>query len=265
MDTSSRFPEGDPRRGDPRFDQGPNRGSRPLSREDWDLALEAYRANPSVRGVLAAIPHGRPSAERLVNVGVPELGLPPIRKVLEEEARLAALGEKRLERVEAKTAGKLLEARMTALRKAEEARLAILGDAQKQREEEAKLVRMNRQGAVVLAAVQGKLLGGALRMAEALERDLSEGKGTIKERLGYLRTIANIVQRTAESSAKAVQMERLLLGEPTSILGVQGQGKPSEDMSPEEAGQWLEAANRAFAKARARKNVIEAEVVDVEE
>jgi hypothetical protein len=242
---------------------GVNPGSQPPSRDDWDRALEAWRGTPTIAHVAAELGIGFHRARTIVEVGIPAMGLPPVKKVLEEESRLAAMGEKRLEGLEAKSAARVIETRTKALARSEASRVAILGDAAAQHAEEAKLVRMNRQGAVALAAVNGRLLSGALSLVEALEKDLAENKGTIKERLGYLRTIANVVARTAEASQKAVQMERLIMGEPTAILGVQG-GKPNpDDMTPDEAGQWLEAGMKAFEKAKRRRAMIEAKAVEV--
>ncbi len=243
-----------------------NQGSIPPGKADYDLALAAWIAEPTVTSVCRAIGSSHHRAMRLINHGIPELGLGSIRKAAQEAARASVASDRSLARTDARSAARTLEARVQAIRDQEATRLRLIGDAKKQREEEAGLVRANRNAAIALSTVNARLLKGALSLASSLEADLMAlpKGGGIKEKLGYLRTIANIVQRTAESSQAAVKMERLLLGEPTAILGIRDDtsSKPDADMSPEQAAQWLEAANRAYERAQSRANVIEASVIE---
>src|SRR5690606_14685300 len=119
---------------------------------------------------------------------------------------------------EAKELAKTMEQRAKAARAAREHESKVLGDAVQARKEEVQLVRLNRISSTVLAQINADLLRTSSKVAKSLlEADLS--KVSVRERLTILRTVAGIVHRTAQASAAAVNMERLLMGEPTAILG----------------------------------------------
>ena len=231
------------------------------AREQWRLALAAWEHTPTISSVSTALGCGQGRAQSMLDVGIPELGLPPVRVQAELRARELAMSERAVERVEGNAAARLLERRVSMAREAEARAKEIAGDARDQKEAEARMVRMNRQGAIALASINARLLRGAIDLADGIERDLAHSAGSLKERMAYLRTMAQIVQRTAETSAKCVQMERLLLGEPTSIIGTIG---TSDEMTAEEAEQYIALATRAVRRRARRRTVIDATVVDTD-
>lgn len=203
-------------------------------------------------------------AQRLVDAGEPSLDLPSLR----DAARAVAADLERKVRAkesastteQASALAATLEQRAKATARARTHEAKVLGDAVESRVDEVRLVRANRTSALVLARVNADLLKLSVRVARSLLDDerriltLEPGK-----RLGLLRTVAGIVQRTAQASAQSVNMERLLMGEPTQILG-RADGNPStSDMTVAEAEEWLALANRAFARRAARRTVVEAE------
>lgn len=237
---------------------------------DGDIAPEVYeRARLAFLevGTLEAVREvtglGTAAVLRLVDSGVPQRGLPSLR----DAARIhAADVEKRLrlrEKAAAEAqAGELastLEQRAKAAKAARQNEAKVLGDAVASRADEVLLVRANRKSALALARVNADLLQAGHAIAGSILEDVSGLKKlSARERLGLLRTIAGIVHRTAQSSQVSVNMERLLMGEPTAILGrTDGAGPRPEDMTLEEAEQWLSIANKAFERRARRSTVID--------
>lgn len=237
-----------------------------LTAEDHERALRAWLEHGTISAVQAA-GFGRTQAEHLVHRGLPGLGLPPLqevaRKVVAEADKLTKkLAKAAAEEDAAKTA-RALEERRRAAERAREHERAILGDATKAREEELRLVRSNRVASLVLASIGVDLLQTAGRLSQSLQRDAAQGKLdglSPKERVGLVRTIATIAARTAEVSQRAVQMERLLMGEPTAILG-HTSASPVGDMTPEEAERWFQLAEKAFRRRAARSTVVDVDPV----
>lgn len=254
-----------------------NRGTRVVTREEYQRAWEAYSNEPSAAAVARALGCGQDVAQRLVHEGLPVLGLPPLDKRLKVEARAAAAGDAKLskgtEKLTAEGAARELERRKEALAKVEKQSAELLGDAGTQKMEEARLVRANRIGATALAGINAKLLRTASRLADHLDEALGEAekeKKTGKAALEHLglkpsgalelvKSIATVSVRVAQSSEAAVRMERLLMGEPTDILGVQG-GEERKHMSQAEAEKVFSEAARAFARAKQRQQAVDAEV-----
>lgn len=240
----------------------------PLDASTWELAWSGYRHRGSMVDAHAKIAehgHSLLAARRLVYAGLAELGLEPLKARLARESRKAASTEKRMvqavERVDAKSAARLLEARVQAVREAEERTKLVLGDRATQREEEAKLVRTNRRAHMVLASLNGELLAGSVSLAKRLRVQLESAELSPSKGVALLKDVATIVQRTAEASRASVQMERLILGEPTHVHEHRDSAgaTPPKDMTPDEAERWLEVATRHLER-RARA----ATVIDVE-
>lgn len=233
--------------------------------EVYVAARDAYLTHGTIAAVRAATGMSAEACSRLVESGEPRLHLPSLRDCARARAAEFEKGAARATRQEAHELAKTLEERARAARAAREHEAAVLGDARRSRAEEVRLVRANRVSAIVLAGVNADLLRVAGSLAKSLLRDeASLTKLSPRERMGILRTVAGIVQRTAQASASAVSMERLLMGQPTAILGRAEAGPSTEDMTPEEAEQWLALANRAFARRAARRTVVDASSEGVE-
>lgn len=232
-----------------------------ITPEVYELARTAYLSGGTVGAVREATGLGQQAALRLIDSGEPRIGLPSLRDAARAEA---AKVERELKKREAKAAeeeakelARTMEQRAKAARRSREHESKVLGDAVKARAEEVKLVRLNRISATVLAQVNADLLRTSSKMAQSL-LELDPKTLSPKERLTVLRSVAGIVHRTAQASAAAVNMERLLMGEPTAILGRADSGPSTHDMTPEEAEQWLAIANRAFQRRAARQTIIDA-------
>jgi len=232
-----------------------------VSAELYEAARTAYISGGSIKAIRDATGLSTTASQRLLDSGVPQLHLPPIREAARLEAAKVEVElrkrEEKAARTEAAELAQVMEARAKAAKRAKETEAKILGDVEKSRGEEIRLVRANRVSATVLAQVNADLL----RVSSELARSLLEDVSSLKKldphkRMGVLRTVAGIVHRTAQASAAAVQMERLLMGEPTAILG-RADGPSTEHMTPDEAEQWLALANRAFARRAARRTVVD--------
>lgn len=211
---------------------------------------------------------GAEQARALVYLGLPHLSLPPLKKAQTREIRKADKREKdmeqAIERVDATEAARLLDLRRKASERALANERALLGDAEKTRDAELKLVRANRNGAMLLAVIGSNLLQSASAISRSLAEDAESGRLrslSPKEKVSIVKNIAQVAKSTAEVSARAVQMERLLMGEPTAILG-HTSATPTADMTPEEAEQWFNLASRAFARKRRKDNAIDVGPVD---
>lgn len=247
--------------------------------EEYEVGLGAYLAEPTVAVVQKALGCGQDVAARLVYEGLPKLGLKPLEERRKEEARLVAAGQRRVQAVVEKSAARVATEMEVVVREAAEAGLArqraVLGDGLVQLEEEARLVKANRDGAQALAVTNARLLRVADRLAGALEKKLDlaaaaatkdgevdpevffeKAELTMMQGLGVIRTIANIGQRIAESSKHSVDMARLLSGDPTNIVKVTGGA--GEAMTPEQGAAWMEKSARAWARLQERKRAVDA-------
>lgn len=215
----------------------------------------------------------RTTVAKAFKKGWPGLGLPPILEVIkvDQEAARAILSDKIREHeekkaeVEAKRAKIVdLEAMTAAVEldreQAAEARRiqAVVDDelrrqkaraqAAEDRAEEAKGVRVFRRNTIALGGMVAKLSRDMLRLpdafTEALEKEIRDGKLTSKAALQLMRTAARVNKETAEAMASVVKLNRLLLGEPGEIIGVQGTG----ELTPEEAASWIRRASTALER-----------------
>lgn len=237
---------------------------RVFSTDEYEIARRAYLERGTIEAVARALACDRRGAARLVDAGEPALHLPSLKDAARIYASTVTAVVGRAEKAtRAEESAQLvltLEARAKAAKQARKHEEEVLGDATKSRADEVRLVRANRISALVLAQVNAELLKLSTGLARSLLADEEALKKLSPEkRLGILRTVAGIVQRTADASRISVNMERLLMGEPTAILGSDG---PSiNEMTIDEAEQWLGIANRAFQRRGARRAQIETDGV----
>ena len=231
-----------------------------LTPEEHEKARIAWLTFGTVGAVAEALGMSNAVATRVIDSGEPRIGLPSLRDCAriagaELDKRMKA-NEKADAIEQAKEHGKALRARLDATRKARAQETIVLGDAVASRNEELKLVRANRMSGLALTAVNARLLELSVEVADSLlsEKDKIKQLG-VRERMGLLRTVAGIVQRTTQASAGSVNMSRLLMGEPTAILG-RADPTPVGEMTEEEAEQWLAQANKAFERKRARRALV---------
>lgn len=241
----------------------PRVSNRRLDKEAYDRGLPIYLEHGTEYSLRKA-GYGEHQARKLVHQGIPHLGLPPYshaaRLAVSKEDRIVTRLAKAAAEGNAKEAAQALDARRKEIERVREAEKAVVADAARSREDEVRMVRANRLGALALARVGADLLHSAAAISADIRAQAEAGKLatlSINKKLDLVKSVATIAQRTAEVSARAVQMERLLMGEPTAILG-HAASAPVADMTPEDAERWFEIAQRAFDRRAKRRQVIDA-------
>lgn len=224
----------------------------------WDAGSGGGRA--SVAAVAEATGLSEVEARGWIEVGDAGLGLPSYRERLRDAAREVVARDKRgetLEAVERRGMDAMAKDRARALAEARKVEAKVLGDAVQQRAEEAKLVRGVRQTATAMLAAEAHLLKAALGLAKSIDDDVSRGVAMKpREKVALVRDIASIVKATAETAKLAVATERLVLGKPGAVLGVD---EPAGSMTPEEAEAYVALAQRALARRARARVVVDAE------
>jgi hypothetical protein len=184
----------------------------------------------------------------------------PIREIIEAEEVYA-----RAQMQEAQKQTAIKEAELERARKAEVSEKARK-DAVEARVQEAAMVRLGRSSSIGLLISLNKLAQGIGKMAESLDvsmREISKDTATgLPRKMGVvemqrtamlLNTLSSSVRQANEAAGKALEMERILLGEPTKIIGVQ-----VESMTLAEASRTVRLAIEASERLKARGVIVEA-------
>jgi hypothetical protein len=222
---------------------------RRITREYAERLLQSFRLTPG--NVTAAARHSGvvwSTAKAAWEKGIPhgpwEEYRRPFKDIIAEEQELARA---RLKEQNRKLAEDALRAEAERQKKQRE---AALQDVTNNRVQEASMVRLARSSAIVLlnnltnvsagAAALGKKVRESLEHTASKERDLTlKETGQITTMIGRLSTA---LRQATDAAQKAMEMERLLLGEPGKIVGVQH----LEGISVREAEERIEAASRAM-------------------
>jgi len=207
----------------------------------------AFRAKPGV--LFSASKEAKCTitlAKRAWEEGFPEHGLPPIRDQLNEERVLARakLAEER-----SKELLSYEEALSADAIRMEQARLAARDEAIESRAQEGQLVKQSRGSILGLFSTLGGLLEAGHKAAGDLQKEILDGNLALdfKQTMKFTNSLAFLTKQATEAAKLNMEMERLLLGEPTEILGVNLQA-----MSMEDAVRTIGLANRALERARKR-------------
>ena len=221
-----------------------------ITQEFYDKIVDAFRVDPTnytAAAKLAGI--GRNTAKRGWNLGWPDKGYPPIKDTLELEA-LEARKDRAVDD----------EARLASLKEQEgvsDAHLRALArrDAIRARGEEGKMVKAARVSAIQLLEVCQKLTTAindiAPKVAEAVRR-IELTKASINEIDAIGRIIWRLAISTRAGSATAFQIlqaERLLLGQPTDIIGI----TDLDNMDEDDALNELEEAAKSLGRIKRRR------------
>lgn len=191
----------------------------------FDKLLEAYRLDPGNHS--AAARHAavtRRTAKHAWAVGYPDRpwGSKPIKDMLADETELARA------RVELEEERETLEEERLAL-EAEREREAARQNAIRAKEQEAQLISAARAGALLglRSAVQAApgLQKAMVRLGQELEDMSAQGKALTPKEVAQLSSIMRRYSSTLRELNAAgqisMEMERLFLGEPSKIIGVE--------------------------------------------
>jgi hypothetical protein len=218
--------------------------NRPIPDNLYDALTEAFRRNPgNITQAAEIVGVSRATARRAWAVGYPRVNRPAIQRVITDEqiAARASMADEH-----ARQAALDLEDRRRTQR--ENSRKAR-EDLARTRKQEAELVRAQRGNVAALVGITGHALRGMIEQARILEGELRAGKDSsngqvlsLPQRMRAMDTLARIVQRASEAAAEVVRMERLLLGEPTEIVGTTA--------TLEEVVREFEATSRAVQRVK---------------
>jgi hypothetical protein len=238
-----------------------------ISRTVWQALVDAYRSCPgSVAHAAKAAQVARATARKAWFFGLraaPEGCREPIMAILEREQVTARA---RLEDERVKQAA--IEAEHNRVRRQAEEEKARR-DATDARVQEARIVRMARGSAGNLMASLGKMTEGVDKLCAQLNTQLNmwaqprlnaEGQPVkmsaveLRTTTQFLATLSTAVRQVNEAGAKAIEMERVLLGEPTHIVGVQNVSA----MTYADMERTVRLGMLAVERAKARGLVVDA-------
>lgn len=222
-----------------------------IPEEVYQKLVEGFRISPGNYAGAAQFAGVNPrTAKAYWENGLPQKGRPPIAESirLEQEHARARLQELQLET-------ERLAAEIEARRRADDKSKA-LEDVNQSRVQEAQMIRMARGAATGLLVTLTSLSKGAARIGGKVQKGLEEMAQDPKplspgEMVNLTRLVQNLtgsLRQANDAAARAMEMERLLLGEPTSIIG----HMHLADATQEEAERRINAALKALERAKAR-------------
>lgn len=239
---------------------------RPITKELFCKLVESYRQAPENYHRAAELAGCDPrTAKRAWELGFSwareESGARrPIREIIGEEQELARA------RLEEERQAAARRAADDEQKKKAEVREKAARDATDARVQEAQLVRLARTASLQLLGTLTRVSTGAAKVGEHIARALDElasldpvtkqpKKLTPLEMASMTRLMNSLttsLRQANEAASRAMEMERVLLGEPTSIVG-----HVHVELNLEEAADRIAVAQRAIERAR-NKGIIDA-------
>lgn len=231
--------------------------AKPTKRTElYERALDFYRQHPgdySECGRQLGITYN--TASRYWNIGYLRLNLDPIKDVIEREKHLSRARVAQLEQ-QVKETEQEVEERILAQASNNETfeREKARNDAIKARAAEGLLVRYARDNVIQLLESSKAQLTAFNESREILIKKIKFEMQDMsaKECADLMWRIAISSRAATESGMKALQMERLLLGQPMEIIGVKNQDDLTEEQAIERLGDLAEVAERARKRKERR-------------
>ena len=234
---------------------------RRIERGDYEAMVVAFREHgPKTTVVGRIVGFDKRTVRKAWVEGWPEKGADwgPIRLLVKDEQRaaradLVAEGAKKLAAAKTQVEVRQAEAALTrAYAEAEKARK----DAIAARRAEAEIVRGERANVMGLIAATGVALRGAMDQAASIEAALRTGIDPATKKpipllakVKILAELGRLVRLAGETAMDVVRVERLLLGEPTEIVGTRNLDNLTED----DAIRELERAGEVAARMKERR------------
>jgi hypothetical protein len=209
---------------------------------------DAYRVNPAKHSMAAGIAGvHRHTARKVWTEGVPSKNLKPIKDLIHDERFNEIVGAymrgvvptEQLEAVE-----------IRALKASEDAlntRVSAQRDAIQAMAQESKMVGLGRENIITSLNVTSVLLEAGTEEAKKLRDDLLNGntRFTPFQKISFIKNCVSIMRQLSEAAKLNMEMERLITGEPTEIVGFK-----AEHMTEKEAMRTLILAQRAVERAK---------------
>ncbi len=221
-------------------------GRRRVTRQLTDALLKAFREEgPKYSQVARLAGCDRRLAKKAWEVGFPKDEMSPFKDIVaheQEAARAAVRKDWENQHRSAHWADVPKDGASAELAKARE---ELAKDAIQSRKEEAQMVRLLRTDTTNTLAAVARLLPGIQEWAkQANLKMLQKGPATVGEALKMMEQASRIVDRIGSAASTVMQMERRLLGQPESIVGV-----AMPDLTFEDAMTHLRASDRTMARA----------------
>ena len=221
---------------------------RPVSKEQWEALVEAFRSAPgNINAAHKTTKLDYHFCRRAWDKGISWASFPEAR----EPISVVISGEAERQRV--------------ALVRQESTTKAIRQDAQRDAAEtriaEAQMVRLARASTTGLLASLVRISTGAAQVGDAVA-DSIQALGAVKDEQGnprmltmpevsklvsLLSRVGQTLRQVTEAASKVIESERVVLGEPTHVLGIVHK---VEDLTQEEADRRIAAAMRALERAK---------------
>lgn len=221
-----------------------------VDQEVYDRIVEAFRDwGYNFAAVARAALIAPRTAKRAWELGWPERQFLPVREVLRQERELARSGF---------TEDEAMELRKRTIRERErrlaEVREQAAEDAIRAREQEAQGVRLARNLAINQLAALARLGPAVNQLTHQLAEKINDQgwlqATSVDEVTKLLTRLSLTSRRVLECGALAMKMERVLLGEPTEVIGHQEMSPAS--MSLDEVAHHAERARRAAEHLRSK-------------
>lgn len=231
---------------------------RRITREFYDALVEAYREQPSNHSNAAT--HAvcdRRTARRGWEIGwsngrnpLPWAG--PISQLIAEEQTIAR--------------ARVLDERKRAMEPVVDGELQTHYDREKAaqdaidaRKQEAQMIRLVRADVTSELASVARMLPGIQKWAQsAAEQLMAKNPDNPREAVKLMESLARVTDNLSGAADRCMAMERRLLGEPESVVGVM-----LPDMNMTDAVRHIEAGSRTLARAR-RLGLLPPAQVDVD-
>ena len=202
--------------------------SKTLTAESWDTMLAAYRERP------ADVPHAAKVARVTLHIADRawrtgwEDAYPAISELVAAEQIEARLAR---DRAEADLARKQ---RASAAEVEAERAAALRRDAIKARTDEGQMITASRTAAMGALAVSANLLGSLYKIAPRVQEAISASDLSVVDYVRLVQRLGGVTRQATDAAEASMRMERLMLGEPTHIVGIAGSGNMSRDEALEE-------------------------------
>lgn len=216
------------------------RSRRRLTVSTYEALLEAYRKSPGNHGNAAKAAGVDPAtARRGWHEGWSSIdwAKDPIKVVVEREA----------ETIRARLNADLIQKRQTMAAAMAEQREKAIADTMQAREQEAQMVRLARNDIMQQLAVVARLLPGMQELAKKAVVELAKKDISPQQVISLARHLAHTTDSLAAAADRCMQMERRVLGQPETIVGLQLQ-----PMALAEAEEHIEAGARALRRLKER-------------
>lgn len=219
----------------------------PVDAGTWNRLLECYREHP------ANVAKASEAAGVEVRIARKAWGsgwngsYPSIQStLLDEEVQARA-------RIERDGAQRAQAVRYAAIQEDVDRVKAAQAQAIKARTEEGQLVTFARANVLLCLNASSRLVSALGTVGDKVGQLVTQGNITADQYTRLLRATAMTVHASVKAGQTAMEMERLLLGEPTKILGLQGVGTTRDQAEAvrelEEVLESLKAAEEAPSRS----------------